>query len=153
MKIKNFKSAMHNFTHSFLSIDYTHSGKLAVNVLLKLKSEENISIVEFDFINTIISPKIAIDDDSLILLKDYQNWLPKHLRNHNCDYTQLECLNIITQLNKNNIFKPKTMENTFQIEIESETTYKLKNREKQSFKLSLIEIINANYLENGIPNL
>ncbi|WP_246838502.1 hypothetical protein [Leptospira meyeri] len=151
MKIRNFKSAIHNFSHSFISIDYTHSGKLAINVLIKLKSEENVSIVEFDFINTTISPEIAIDEESLILLKDYQKWLPEHLRNHDCDYNQLESLNILTKLNKEKIFQPQSMDNTFQIEIESETIYKLKNREKQSFKLSLIEIINSNYLENGIP--
>ena len=36
MKYKNYKSAIHNFTHSFMSIDYMKSGRLAVNVLIDL---------------------------------------------------------------------------------------------------------------------
>ena len=36
MKYKNYKSAIHNFTHSFISIDYMKSGRLAVNVLIDL---------------------------------------------------------------------------------------------------------------------
>ena len=58
MKYKNYKSAIHNFTHSFISIDYTKSGQLAINVLIDLYKLgiENKAI--FSFIDKTINKKV-----------------------------------------------------------------------------------------------
>ena len=71
MKFKNYKSAIHNFAHSFQSIDYTHSGKLAVNVLIELKNKKLPTFVRFDFLNKLIDPPMAISDTSIELMNDY----------------------------------------------------------------------------------
>lgn len=87
MKYKNYKSAIHNFTHSFISIDYMKSGHLAVNVLIDLYNLRLDAKSTFDFINQTIQPEKAESKESKQLLNDYLSWLPDHLENHNCDLT------------------------------------------------------------------
>ncbi len=94
MKYKNYKSAIHNFTHSFISIDYMKSGRLAVNILIDLYNLGLETKTTFDFINKTIQPDKAESKESRQLLNDYLDWLPDHFANHNCDLTKLEKLEI-----------------------------------------------------------
>lgn len=57
MKFKNYKSAIHNFAHSFMSIDYMKSGQLAVNVLINRYNLKMEPEATFDFINKTIMKK------------------------------------------------------------------------------------------------
>jgi len=56
MKFKNYKSAIHNFAHSFMSIDCMKSGRLAVNVLIDLYNLKHEPEATFDFVNKTIKP-------------------------------------------------------------------------------------------------
>src|SRR5690606_24658948 len=85
MKYKNYKSAIHNFTHSFISIDYMKSGRLAVNVIIELHNAGLESKATFDFINKSIRPTKAESTESRQLMDNYLDWLPEHFKNHNCD--------------------------------------------------------------------
>ena len=102
MKYKNYKSAIHNFSHSFMSIDYTKSGRLAVNVIINLYKIGKKNKATFDFIKKEIIPKEAETEGSKQLLKDYLNWLPEHFKKHDCDFTKLEKLEVTiwTDFNK-----------------------------------------------------
>ena len=73
MRYKNYKSAIHNFSHSFLSIDYMKSGRLAVNVLINLHKNGKENKATFDFIKKEIKPKEAETKESKELLNDYLN--------------------------------------------------------------------------------
>lgn len=55
MKYKNYKSAIHNFAHSFMSIDYGKSGRLAINVLIDSYNKGFEPKADFDFINLTIN--------------------------------------------------------------------------------------------------
>ncbi|MBK9962896.1 MAG: hypothetical protein IPP06_16695 [Saprospiraceae bacterium] len=83
MKFKNYKSAIHNFAHSFMSIDYMKSGRLAVNVLIDLYNLKVEPKATFDFITKTILPTEATTKESNELLKDYLSWLPDHFASHN----------------------------------------------------------------------
>ena len=96
MKYKNYKSAIHNFSHSFMSIDYTKSGRLAVNVIINLYKIGKENKATFDFIKNEIKPKEAETEESKQLLKDYLNWLPEHFKKHDCDLTKLEKIGLQT---------------------------------------------------------
>lgn len=71
MKYKNYKSAIHNFTHSFISIDYMKSGHLAVNVLIDLYNLGLETKSTFDFINRTIQPDKAQSKESRQLLVSF----------------------------------------------------------------------------------
>jgi len=92
MKFKNYKSAIHNIAHSFMSIDYMKSGRLAVNVLIDLYNQKIEPKATFDFINKTIDPTKARTKESNELLNDYLSWLPDHFVRHDCDLTKLEFL-------------------------------------------------------------
>ena len=94
MKYKNYKSTIHNFTHSLISIDYMKSGRLALNVLIELHNLGIESKATFDFINKSIRPTEAEYLENRQLMDDYLDWLPEHFNNHNCDLTKLEKLEI-----------------------------------------------------------
>ena len=83
MKYKNYKSAIHNFTHSLISIDYMKSGRLAVNVLIELHNLGIESRATFNFKNKSIEPNQAETVESRQLMDDYLSWLPEHFNNHN----------------------------------------------------------------------
>jgi len=154
MKYKNYKSAIHNFTHSFISIDYIKSGRLAVNVLIKLHNLGIESKATFDFINKSIEPNQADSIESRQLMDDYLNWLPKHFMNHNCDLNKLEWLEITfwtdfkntlpsERNNKNRIFK-----------ISAKTKWKADKRNEEIIEISESELISNRILElEKIPKL
>lgn len=102
MKYKNYKSTIHNFTHSFISVDYMKSGKLAVNVLIDLHNLGLEVKATFDFINKTIIPDEANSEQSRQLMDDYLDWLPEHFKNHNSDLSKVEKLEITLWTDFNN---------------------------------------------------
>lgn len=151
MKYKNYKSAVHNFTHSFISIDYMKSGRLAVNVLIDLNNLEKESKVGFDFINRTIQPNEAESKESRQLLNDYLNWLPDHLDNHNCDLTKLEKLETTIWTDFDKAVTPVRMNDTFEFTVNALTKWKVDGREEQILELSHTELIKKNFLKSRIP--
>jgi len=151
MKFKNYRSAIHNFAHSFQSNDYTHSGRLAINVLVHLKNQSFNPIATFDFVNKAIEPEEAITLSSKQLLKDYINWLPTHFENHNCDITKLEKLQITISANFDRAFRPQGMIDCKQINISTRTNWKADNRKEEIIEISLDELFNDEFLATGMP--
>ena len=153
MRIKNFKSAIHNFTHSFASVDYTHSGKLAVNVIINLHNRGIEAKATFDILNNEIKPVEAISERSKKLLHDYCGWLPNHLLNHECDITKLETLQISIWADFKSAFSPNNMENTRQYELYAQAKWKLIEKNQQVTNISQTELINIDYLQSQIPEI
>jgi len=94
MKYKNYKSAIHNFTHSFMSINYMKNGRLALNVLIDINNKGIENKATFDFESKTIKPKEAESEESRQLLNDYLNWLSEHFENHGYDLKKLKKLEI-----------------------------------------------------------
>ena len=153
MKYKNYKSAIHNFSHSFLSIDYMKSGRLAVNVLINLHKNGKENKATFDFIKKEIKPKEAETKESKELHNDYLNWLPEHFKNHNCDLTKLEKLEVTIWTDFDKATIPFRMNNTKEFELYSLTNWKADGRDEQTLKISQTELIKEYYLNIGIPEL
>jgi len=153
MKYKNYKSAIHNFTHSFISIDYMKSGRLAVNVLIDLYKMEIENKATFDFINKSIKPKKAESKESLQLLNDYLSWLPDHFESHNCDLTKLEKLEITIWTDFDKTFSPPRMNNVLEFTVNALTIWKVDGREEQSIEISQTELIKKNFLKLRIPEI
>ncbi len=153
MKYKNYKSAIHNFSHSFMSIDYTKSGRLAVNVIINLYKIGKENKATFDFIKKEIIPKEAETEGSKQLLKDYLNWLPEHFKKHDCDFTKLEKLEVTIWTDFNKALIPFRMNKTKQFELYTLTKWKADGRDEQIIKIFQTELINEYYLNTGIPEL
>ncbi len=71
MKVKNFKSVIHNFSDSLQSIDYRISSLLVFDEIVLLHSKHGLSAIEFDFVNKTIAPKIAENKNTKQILDDY----------------------------------------------------------------------------------
>lgn len=153
MKYKNYKSAIHNFTHSFISIDYMKSGRLAVNVLIDLYNLGLETKTTFDFINKTIHPSQAVTNESKQLLNDYFNWLPDHFVNQNCDFTKLEKLEITIWTDYEKAFSPQRMNDSLEFTVNSLTNWKVEGREEQIVEISQIELIKKDFLKSRIPEL
>ena len=153
MKYKNYKSAIHNFTHSFMSIDYMKSGRLSVNVLIDLYNLGLETKTTFDFINKTIQPDKAKSKESKELLNDYLNWLPEHFSNHNCDLTKLEKLEVTVWTDFDKAYSPPRMDDTIEFTIYALTKWKADGREEQMFEISQTELIKKNFLKLRIPEM
>lgn len=153
MRFKNYKSAIHNFAHSFQSIDYMKSPKLAVNVLIALKNSGVKPIAEFDFINKTIQPKEAISKESMQLLNDYVEWLPEHCKRHNCDFAKLEKLQLIIWIDFDKAFTPERMSNSKQICVQTETRWKAADKNEEIISIVQNEIFKEQYLKTGLPEM
>ena len=151
MRFKNYKSAIHNFAHSFQSIDYMRSSKLALNVLIAMKNRGFKPIVKFDFLNKTIEPIEAVSKESTQLLNDYIDWLPNHCLNHNCDLDKLEQLQITIWIDFDKAFTPKRMSKIKQITVQTETRWKATDKSEEIINISQEEIINERYLLTGLP--
>jgi hypothetical protein len=151
MKFKNYKSAIHNFTHSFISIDYMKSGRLAVNVLIDLFNLHIEPKATFDFINKTINPRNAESIESRQLFEDYLNWLPEHFSNHNCDLTKLKKLEITFWADIDNAATPKGMNNSKEFTVHAITKWKAENKGDEIIEISQTEIIKENFLKLRIP--
>jgi hypothetical protein len=151
MKYKNYKSAIHNFTHSFISIDYSKSGRLAVNTLIDLYKMGKETKATFDFQNQIIYPNDAESIESKELLRNYLEWLPDHFDSHDCDLTKLEKLETTIWTDFSKAFSPLKMDNTLEFTVNALTIWKAEGREKQILEISITELIKKNFLKLRIP--
>ena len=153
MKYKNYKSAIHNFVHSFMSIDYIKSGRLAVNVLIDLYNLGFDTKTTFDFIDKTIKPDKAESKESRQLLNDYLNWLPIHFANHKCDLTKLEKLEITIWTNFDKAFLPPKMNDAIEFTVNAESKWKADGRDEETIKISQTELIKKTYLKLRIPEM
>lgn len=153
MKYKNYKSSIHNFTHSFISIDYMKSGRLAVNVLIDLYNLGLETKSTFDFINETIHPVLAESKESRQLLNDYLDWLPDHFTNHNCDLNKLEKLETTIWSDFDNAFSPPRMNDTIEFTINALTKWKADGRDEEIIEISQIELIKKNFLKLRIQEI
>jgi len=153
MKYKNYKSAIHNFTHSFISIDYMKSGRLAVNVLIDLYNLGLETKTTFDFINKTIQPDQAESKESRQLINDYFDWLPDHFETHNCDLTKLEKLETTIWIDFDKAFSPPRMNNTIEFTVNALTNWKADGTEEQIVEISQTELIKKNFLKLRIPEM
>lgn len=153
MRFKNYKSAIHNFAHSFQSIDYMKSPKLAVNVLIALKNIGIKPTATFDFLNRTIEPKEAISRESTQLLNDYIGWLPEHCKRHDCDLRKLEKLQLTIWIDFDKAFTPERMSNCKQITVQTETHWKAVDKNEEIITISQDEIFKAQYLDMGLPEM
>lgn len=151
MKYKNYKSAIHNFTHSFISIDYTKSGRLAVNVLIDLFNLKLEPRAIFDFINKTILPAEAFTKESNQLLTDYLRWLSEHFANHNCDLTKLEILEITIWTDFENARTPPGMSNCKEFTVHARTRWKADGRNEELIEIAQTEIIKESFIRLRIP--
>jgi len=153
MKFKNYKSAIHNFSHSFMSIDYMKSGRLAVNVLIDLYNLKIEPKAIFDFINKSILPTEARTKESNELLKDYLNWLPDHFVRHNCDLTKLEKLEITIWIDFDKAITPQGMSNCKEFVVHTKTKWKVNGRDEHIIDITQTEVIKENFIKLRIPEL
>ena len=139
MKYKNYKSAIHNFTHSLISIDYMKSGRLAVNVLIELYNLGIESKATFDFKNKSIEPNQAETVESRQLMEDYLSWLPEHFMNHNCDLNKLEKLEITFWTDFKNTLPYERNRNDRIFKISAKTKWKADGRNEEIIEISQSE--------------
>jgi hypothetical protein len=151
MKFKNYKSAIHNFTHSFISIDYMKIGVLAVNVLIDLLNLNLETKATFDFIKKSIIPTQADTKRGRKLLQDYSDWLPAHFISHNCDLTKLEKLEITFWADLAQARTPVGMSDTKEVTVYARTTWKADNRDEEIIEISQVELLKQNYLKLRLP--
>ncbi len=147
MKYKNYKSAIHNFTHSFISIDYMKSGRLALNVLIELHNVGLESKATFDFINESIKPIDAESMESRQLLDDYLDWLPEHFKNHKCDLTKLDKLEITFWTDFKNTLPYERNRNDRVFKVLAKTKWKANGRNEEVIDISQSELIPKRILE------
>ncbi len=141
MKSKNFKSVIHNFAYSLQSIDYTRCRFSVFYELIQLNTLHGLENIEFDFIKNTISPKEAINDHTVTILEDYGTWLPKLCESQNCDFNYIETLTIKISLDFDHITRPLEMKTTFQIQTQSHTIYKIKDKNSAYIDLTFHEWI------------
>ena len=134
MKFKNYKSAIHNFAHSFMSIDYMKSGRLAVNALIALHNKGLDTKATFDFVGQSIEPTEANSKESKKLLTDYLDWLPDHFIKHDCDLTKLEKLEITISIDFDKAVTPLRMNDAIEFVVLTSTTWKADGKEKNILK-------------------
>lgn len=151
MKFKNYKSAIHNFAHSFMSIDYMKSGRLAVNVLIDLYKAGKEPKATFDFLNKKIEPPEANSKESIQLLNDYLNWLPDHFDNHLCDLNKLKKLQLTIWTDFEKAITPQGMKNCKEFTVQTFTKWKAEGRNEETIEIKQTEIIKENFLKTRLP--
>lgn len=153
MRFKNYYSAIHNFAHSFQSINYAKSGRLAFNVLVLLNNSGVDPLVTFDFMLKTIEPTCAVSNESRQLLNDYLEWLPEHFKNHNCDLSGIEILKISISANFEKAFTPYGMHDCKEIRINTKVHWKAVGKDEQFIEIHQDEVINSRFLVTGIQEL
>jgi hypothetical protein len=153
MKFKNYKSAIHNFAHSFMSIDYMKSGRLAVNVLIDLFNKGLETRATFDFLRQSIEPTEANSKESKKLLADYLDWLPDHFIKHDCDLSKLEKLEITISIDFDNAITPLRMNDAIEFAVLTSTNWKADGRDEEQIEIKQTEVIKRTFLKSGIPEL
>ncbi|MEJ2373139.1 MAG: hypothetical protein P8Y22_03960, partial [Sulfurimonas sp.] len=84
---------------------------------------------------------------------DYLDWLPEHLKNHNCDDLLLEKLEIKMWTDLNGAFSPSGMKNDLEVQINCQTMWKISGRDENVLDISQAEIISKKNIHNGIPEI
>ncbi len=153
MKYKNYKSAIHNFTHSFISIDYAKSGRLAINVLIDLYKMDIENKATFDFINRTIIPTEADSKESRQLMYDYINWLSDHFESHSCNLEKLENLEITYWTDFNKAITPRGMKDIIEFEVEALVKWKAEGSDEHIIEITKTELINKSFLTLRIPEM
>jgi len=153
MKYKNYNSAIHNFAHSFMSIDYIKSGRLAINVLIDLNNNGIEPKADYDFLKKKIEPKEADSRESRQLVNDYIDWLPEHFQSHDCDLTALEILQISIWTDFDNTTMPQGMNDSVEFTIKTKTRWKATDKDVQIIEIQQTEIIKRTYLKLRIPEI
>jgi hypothetical protein len=153
MKYKNYKSAIHNFTDSFISIDYMKSGRLAVNVLIDLYNLGKENEATFNFIKNTIQPNDAETKECRQLINDYLDWLPEHFESHNCDLSKLEKLEITISTDFNKAITPPRMNNQLEFTVNALTKWKATGKAEQTVEIVHTEMIKQNFLKLRIPEM
>jgi hypothetical protein len=151
MKFKNYKSAIYNFAHSFMSIDYMKSGRLAVNVLIDLHNKGLETKATFDFVRQSIEPTEANSKENKKLLGDYFDWLPDHFRKHGCDLSKLEKLEIVISIDFDKAITPLRMNDAIELVVLTSTTWKADGRDEEQIEIKQTEVIKQTFLKSGIP--
>ncbi|HCW07988.1 MAG TPA: hypothetical protein DGG95_11565 [Cytophagales bacterium] len=151
MKYKNYKSAIHNFAHSFMSIDYMKSGRLAVNVLIDLHNQGLETKATFDFVRQSIEPIEAKSKESKKLLADYLDWLPDHFSKHNCDLSKLERLEVTISIDFDKAITPLRMNDAIEFVVVTSTNWKADGRDDEEIEIKQTEVIKRAFLKSGIP--
>ncbi|UXP33052.1 hypothetical protein N6H18_03655 [Reichenbachiella agarivorans] len=151
MKYKNYKSAIHNFAHSFQSLDYMKSPKQSFNVLVELANLGLEPKATFDFLKGTIEPNEAISDSSKQLLNDYMDWLPEHCLKHNCDPENLMRLEITIWTNFNNPTTSEHNKNHLILSIHTNTNWQVKGKEEQQIDITELEGIDRRNLLKKMP--
>ena len=147
MKYKNYKSAVHNFVHSFQSRDYMKSPKQSYNVLISLYEKGLPPKATFDFINGTIEPKEAVSESSSQLLNDYMQWLPEHCLNHNCDPSLIVSLKTSIWVDFEKAWDRRS-KNDINLEIQTKTEWKAQDKSAQIVETKEVEIISQkNFLK------
>jgi hypothetical protein len=152
MKQKNYKSAIHNFAHSFQSVDFTKSSVLAVNLLIELNQKGEKSKLVFDFINKEVKADSTITHLSKKLLSDYNDWLPEHLHNHRCDIDKLEKLEIEISID----FTDSALSGrnySKEYSVKTKTFWKIAEQKEEIVEICLIEPISNKELKIGLPTI
>lgn len=134
-----------------MSIDYSKSGRLAVNVLIDLSKLKLSAQATFDFINKSILPTEAMTKESLELLNDYSKWLPEHFLQHNCDLTKLAKLEVTIYTDFVKAIISMGMNNCREIIVHSSTKWQAVGQNEQIINITQTEIIKENFLKLRIP--
>lgn len=151
MKYRNYKSAIHNFTHSLISIDYNISGKLAGNVLIDLLNLKKETQATINFLTGDMTPIEAKTKQSTILVKDYIEWLPIHFKSHNCDLSKIEKLETTISIAFDKATTPPGMNDTIEFTIQASTKWKAIDKEEQIVNISQNELIKKTFLKFRVP--
>ena len=147
MKVKNFKSIIHNFSDSLQSIDFRISDKLIFDEILLLHDEYGINTVEFDFIKRTIIPSLATNANTQNILDDYANWLPELIESQNCEAEYLNSLLISVSVDFEKLRQPVNMSDTVEVTINTTAKYQIREREEKTINLTLTEL----YLKRNFP--
>jgi len=153
MKYKNYKSAIHNFAHSFQSIDYSKSGIIAINTLFELVNNDQNPTICFDFIRKSIKPSFVRPEKNKLLLTDYLFWLPQHFSKHNCDLSKIEELTICLKIDMNKITIPKDMGEVKEYKVITKVKWKVKNKYPETYSIETNNIISDAVFAKGIEEI
>lgn len=86
MKYKHIPSALHNFAHSFVSLENYYDGEYVVDVLEQMARNAPKYEVRINFSTGVSEPASALDDHRVGgSMKLWRESLPKHLARHNVD--------------------------------------------------------------------
>jgi hypothetical protein len=147
LKIKQYKSIIHNFAHSLQSYDFTHSEKVVFDILADSYCSKGISWIEFDFISETIHPIESNNSNSNQLLTNYTHWLPEFVTGQNADINILESLIIKIEIDFETHRRPDGMKHSIELKQTTKACYKVRDREVKEIFIEEIDV----YGKRGMP--